>query len=39
MRRHRVRKVRRDKKMFSRTAKQAKAINLAPHVMRGGIRL
>lgn len=39
MRRHRIRSPRRDKRIFSRTAKSAKAINLAPRVMRGGIRL
>lgn len=39
MKRHRIRNVRRDKRTFSRTAKQAKRINLAPRVMRGGIRL
>lgn len=38
MRRKRMRG-RRDRKIFSRTAKGAKKINLAPRVMRGGIRL
>lgn len=32
-------RVRKDKRIFSRTAKASKAINLAPRVMRGGIRL
>lgn len=39
MKKHRVGNVRKDKKMFMRTAKSAKRINLAPRVMRGGIRL
>lgn len=37
--RRRVRNVRKDQRIFSRTAKSAKKINLAPRVMRGGIRL
>ena len=32
-------KPRKDKKIFSRTAVKSKKINLAPRVMRGGIRL
>lgn len=28
-----------DKKIFSRTAKQTKRVNIAPNVSRGGIRL
>lgn len=28
-----------DKKVFTNTAKKTKNINIAPHVMRGGIRL
>lgn len=39
MAKKRVRNVRRDKRMFARTAERAKKINLAPRVMRGGIRL
>lgn len=39
MKRKAIRNVRKDKKVFSRTAKQAKSINLAPKIMRGGIRL
>lgn len=35
----RIRNVRKDKRMFARTAEKAKKINLAPRVMRGGIRL
>lgn len=30
---------RRDKKVFKRTANSIKKINLAPKVMRGGVRL
>lgn len=30
---------RRDKKIFSRTAGKTKKINIAPNIMRGGIRL
>lgn len=33
-----VRRVK-DRKMFSRTAKKAKKINISPKIMRGGIRL
>lgn len=32
-------KPRKDKKIFRRTAVKSKKINLAPRVMRGGIRL
>lgn len=32
-------KPRKDKKIFRRTAVKTKKINLAPRVMRGGIRL
>lgn len=32
-------KARKDKKIFRRTAVKSKKINLAPRVMRGGIRL
>lgn len=39
MKRRRVRSVRRDKRIFSRTARTAKKINLEPRIMRGGIRL
>lgn len=39
MRRHRVRSVRRDKRVFRRTARSARKINLEPRIMRGGIRL
>lgn len=39
MKKHRIRSVRADKRIFSRTAKSAKKINLAPRTMRGGIRL
>lgn len=39
MRRHRVKSPRKDSRIFSRTARKAKKINLAPRVMRGGIRL
>lgn len=35
----RIRNPRKDKRMFARTAEKAKRINLAPRVMRGGIRL
>lgn len=35
----RVRNVRKDKRIFSRTADKARKINLAPRIMRGGIRL
>lgn len=28
-----------DKRVFSRTAKQTRKINVAPHIMRGGVRL
>lgn len=35
----RIRNVRKDKRIFARTAEKAKKINLAPRVMRGGIRL
>lgn len=38
MSRHRVH-VRRDRKMFTRTAVRSKKINLNPTVYRGGIRL
>lgn len=31
--------VRRDKKMFNKTANQHKKINVSPSIMRGGIRL
>lgn len=31
--------VMRDKRVFSRTAKKSKRVNLAPVTMRGGIRL
>lgn len=30
---------RKDKKIFSNTARKTKDINIKPHVMRGGIRL
>lgn len=30
---------RRDKRVFNQTAKRTKKINLAPRIMRGGIRL
>lgn len=39
MYRRRVRNKRKDKKIFSRTAAKVKSVNLAPRVMRGGIRL
>lgn len=32
-------KPRKDKKIFTNTAKKTKNINIVPHVMRGGIRL
>lgn len=35
----RAMKARKDKKIFRRTAVKSKKINLAPRVMRGGIRL
>lgn len=35
----RAMKPRKDKKIFRRTAIKTKKINLAPRVMRGGIRL
>lgn len=35
----RAMKSRKDKKIFRRTAIKTKKINLAPRVMRGGIRL
>lgn len=35
----RVRSVRKDKRIFTRTAEKSKKINLAPRIMRGGIRL
>ena len=37
--RRKIRKVRKDKQIFSRTAKGSKKINLSPRFMRGGIRL
>lgn len=37
--RHRVRSVRTDKRVFRRTARTARKINLEPRIMRGGIRL
>lgn len=39
MKRKAIRRVGKDKRIFSRTAKQSKKINLAPRMMRGGIRL
>lgn len=39
MKRKSIRNVRKDQRIFSRTAKSAKKINLAPKIMRGGIRL
>lgn len=39
MKRKGIRRVGKDKRIFSRTAKQSKKINLAPRMMRGGIRL
>lgn len=39
MARKRIRNVRKDKRVFARTAEKAKKINLAPRIMRGGIRL
>lgn len=38
MRRSKVRRSK-DRKVFSRTAKRTKAINVAPNVARGGVRL
>lgn len=35
----RLMKPRKDRKIFRRTAVKSKKINLAPRVMRGGIRL
>lgn len=35
----RVMKSRKDRKLFRKTAVKSKRINLAPKVMRGGIRL
>lgn len=35
----RVRSARKDKRIFTRTAEKSKKINLAPRIMRGGIRL
>ena len=35
----RKRRIKKDQKRFSRTAKKVKKINIAPKVMRGGIRL
>lgn len=35
----RVRSPRKDKRIFTRTAEKSKKINLAPRIMRGGIRL
>lgn len=35
----RIRSPRKDKKIFTRTAEKSKKINLAPRIMRGGIRL
>lgn len=35
----RKRRVKRDQKKFARTAKKVKKINIAPKIMRGGIRL
>lgn len=37
--RRRIRNVRADKKLFKNTATRTKKINVAPVVMRGGIRL
>lgn len=31
--------VKKDKRIFSRTAKKTKRVNIAPNVSRGGIRL
>lgn len=37
--RKKIRSVGKDKRIFSRTAKGSKKINLSPRFMRGGIRL
>lgn len=39
MKRKSIRNPRKDMKIFSRTARNAKKINLVPRIMRGGIRL
>lgn len=39
MKRRAIRHAGKDKRIFSRTARQSKKINLAPKIMRGGIRL
>lgn len=35
----RKRRIKKDQKKFARTAKKVKKINIAPKIMRGGIRL
>lgn len=39
MKRRRIKNVRTDKRIFSKTAKSTAAVNIKPMVMRGGIRL
>ena len=39
MKRRRISNVRKDKRIFSKTAKSTASINIKPMVMRGGIRL
>lgn len=34
-----MKKIKKDKKRFSRTADKTKRINVSPKIMRGGIRL
>lgn len=39
MKRRRIRSVRKDKKIFTRTARRTKKVNLGLTISRGGIRL
>ena len=39
MKRKRIRSVRKDKKIFTRTARRTKKVNLGLSIPRGGIRL
>lgn len=39
MKRRRIKNVRKDKRIFTKTAKSTAAVNIKPMVMRGGIRL
>ena len=39
MKRRRIRNVRKDKKIFTKTAKRTVAVNVTPKIMRGGFSL